>query len=131
MKEKIICKYGIDIHGIIDKHTFIPPLMEALVTSGHEVHVITGSEDGPRILNYLNSFGVYPSYHYTHFFSISSHLMDEGYPVTFDNNNPFFDDALWNKTKGEYCARNNIDFMLDDSDVYGKFFTTPYAQMKG
>ena len=30
---------------------------------------------------------------------------------------------IWNRTKAEYCEREGISLMLDDSPVYGSYFT--------
>ena len=33
------------------------------------------------------------------------------------------DKEIWNRTKAEYCAEAGIDMMIDDSPVYGSYFT--------
>jgi len=123
-------KYGFDVHGVIDTYPdVIVPLMRALKRAGHEVHIITGSKVGKRINNYLKKYGVYKGIHYTHFFSISSHLISKGEIVKYIKGKPWFKGNKWDKTKGEYCKRNEIALMLDDSDSYGKYFVTPYAKL--
>jgi len=121
--------YGFDVHGVLDaKPDVIIALMRALKRAGHEVHIITGSKNGKRIINYLKKYGVFAGIHYTHFFSISSHLISKGVKVRYIKGKPWFNEDIWNKTKGEYCKRNNIALMIDDSDVYGESFKTPYAR---
>lgn len=46
----------------------------------------------------------------------------------YDNNNPILENAVWDRTKAEYCAREEIDLHIDDSDVYGQYFTTSYLK---
>jgi hypothetical protein len=45
------------------------------------------------------------------------------------NKTPWIDKELWDKTKAEYCQKEGIHFHLDDSDIYGEHFTTPYAKI--
>ena len=48
--------------------------------------------------------------------------------VQFLPNGGFYiDDYLWNKAKGDYCRNENVGLHIDDSAIYGKYFTTPYA----
>ena len=122
-------KFGFDVHNVLDAQPkTIKAIMRALINDGHEVHIITGSKKGKRIFNYSEKYGVLLEIHYTHFFSISSHLISKEVPVTYIKGNPMFNEDIWNKTKGEYCSRNNISLMLDDSKLYGENFKTPYAR---
>ena len=45
----------------------------------------------------------------------------------FDDGTFNVDDTLWDKAKAWYCAQNDIDIHIDDSVVYGKYFTTPFC----
>ena len=57
---------------------------------------------------------------------------DRGHKFKIDKNgNPSFQSELWNNTKSVLCEREKIDIMIDDSEVYGKYFKTPYAYFKG
>ena len=38
---------------------------------------------------------------------------------------------MWNTAKAKYCAENGIDFHIDDSKAYAKWFITPYCLYKG
>jgi 8-oxo-dGTP diphosphatase len=40
------------------------------------------------------------------------------------------DNKVWNRAKAEYCKKNGIQLHIDDSDVYGKYFETPYARFE-
>jgi len=35
-------------------------------------------------------------------------------------------DDIWNATKGQYCFEQKIGLHVDDSEVYGHYFKTPY-----
>lgn len=57
--------------------------------------------------------------------------MKIGEPVKFTSpDNPWFDGIKWDKAKGEYCKRQDIMLHIDDSEVYGKYFETPYIIWK-
>ena len=43
---------------------------------------------------------------------------------------PWMDDDIWDRTKGDYCKKHQIDFCIDDTERYGDYFETPFAFMK-
>jgi hypothetical protein len=48
--------------------------------------------------------------------------------ITHYNDGSFHvDNDLWDKAKAQYCAENKIDFHIDDSLIYGKYFTTDFC----
>jgi hypothetical protein len=122
-------KIGIDIHGVIDlKPAFFRTFIDRARANGHEIHIITGGQKKPKLLNQLKDLGI----NYDYFFSVSDFLIEQGVPVHFeDSNNPWFDIDQWNKIKSMYCAKQEINIHIDDSDQYGKYFITPYMQLKG
>lgn len=117
-------KIAFDIHGVIDTAPeFFSLISKLLVENKNEVHILTGREEVGAIRE-LEKFGIY----YTHFFSISDHHKSIGTEMWEDEKGrPWLDDDLWNATKGEYCEKHKIDFCLDDTEVYGEFFKTPFA----
>ena len=117
-------KIGFDIHGVVDKFPDIfTTLGRIFVNAGIEVHIITGSPDGPMIQAELYKAGMIKGVHYTHFFSILDYNESLGNSVQYDKYGyGWCDNDIWNKTKGEYCKNNNIDLMIDDSDEYHKYF---------
>lgn len=117
---------GFDVHGVLDaKPKLFSTLSNLLVLNGHEVHILTGSRDTPEIRDELDSYGI----KYTHFFSISDYNKEIGTKMWNDENgNPWMDQEVWNKTKADYCRRNNIDLHFDDTIQYGDHFTTPFAR---
>jgi hypothetical protein len=127
-KPKVTLNYGFDVHGVVDS---IPQafaaITSALINDGHEVHVITGAKDTPELRDELERKGI----KYTHLFSITTYHEERGTAVTYDENNrPWMDEKVWNRTKGEYCAKHRIDFHLDDTEEYGQYYTTPFILYK-
>ena len=128
-------KVGFDVHGVMDKH---PDLFNTLgtlfVSAGIEVHIITGSPAGPEVALELQRAGMKLGINYTHFFSILDYHSYIGNDVKYDKlGHGWMDNELWNKTKGDYCKREGIDLMIDDSDEYHKHFNldkTVYCLVK-
>lgn len=120
-------KYGLDIHGVCDTKTkFFAIFSQRAIANGHECHIITGSQRTKANENFLKDLGI----QYTHFFSISDYLLKEGCVAFWkDKDNPFFSEEVWNDAKANYCKRNKVDIHFDDSDEYGKFFTTLYMRV--
>lgn len=113
-------KFGFDVHGVVDTHCDVyAALSSALVAAGHEVHVITGAIMSPELDAILKKAGV----NYTHFFSIAQYHMDKGEDeVKWVDGEPWMDDEVWNRTKADYCRREGIRLLIDDSPVYGRYF---------
>ena len=121
-----IIKLGLDLHGVISANPkFFSELSKAMVISGNEVHIITGSHSS-EILSELKNYEIT----YTHLFSIADHHKSIGTEMWYDDNEtPWIDKGLWDRTKAEYCEREKIDFHMDDSSIYGEHFNTPYAKI--
>jgi hypothetical protein len=119
-------KIALDIHGVVDSnHTFFAELTQLLVNNDHEVHLLTGSKITKELKQTLAEYCI----NWTHLFSITDYHVKKKSGIKFDKNgHPWLDAYKWDKTKAEYCARNNIDLCLDDSDTYAYFFKTPYAR---
>jgi len=121
-------KLGLDVHGVLDgRHKeFFAVLSNLFVNGGHEVHIITGSTENSELKLMLESNGIT----WTHFFSIADYNKRIGTKIVYLEDHPWMDAEIWNKTKGDYCEREQIDLMIDDSDSYWKYFKTPYALFK-
>lgn len=119
-------KVGLDLHGVISAHPkFFSAMSKALVKNGAEVHIITGSHS-VEILDEIKKYDI----SYTHLFSIADYHRSIKTPMWYDDNKtPWIDKTLWDLTKAEYCEREGIEFHIDDSDVYGEYFKTPYAKI--
>lgn len=117
-------KIGLDIHGVISNN---PDLFKELTNTwcqaGIEVHIITGSRISDSLKNQLREWGI----QYTHLFSISDYHHGLGTPMQgYEKYQPLLDENLWNRTKGEYCQKMGIDLHIDDTEIYGDYFTTPF-----
>lgn len=112
-------KIGLDYHGVIDKFPgYFRIFSESLIKAGHEVHIITG----------LRKQDIEQKIPHTHFYSVSDDLVSHfSYHINKEGR-PIFEDDVWNKAKAKYCKENKIDLMIDDSKIYGKYFSTPYFQ---
>lgn len=125
-------KIGVDFHGVLDTppphdQDFWKKFTKAIVDSGNELHIITGTELTNNFLQLLKEMDI----SYTNIFSVSSFLIENGVKVEWrDNDNPYFNDLDWNKAKGEYCEKEKISLHFDDSDLYGEFFkSTIYSKI--
>ncbi|PCK07188.1 MAG: hypothetical protein COA42_15605 [Alteromonadaceae bacterium] len=108
-------KIGLDIHGVIDTFPLKFKLLSAaLVNDGCEVHIVTGLRREASIDQLLLDAGI----QFTHYFSIVTHLEDQGLVVDWREGLPYADEEKWNLAKSEYCTAQNIDFMFDDSPTY-------------
>lgn len=121
-------KIGLDVHGVCDANPqFFSEISRLLVNAGHELHIITGRRVRDGALEEIRELGM----SYTHFFSIADYHEEIGTKVWEDDNgNPWLEGELWDKTKGEYCKKNNIDFHIDDTERYGEYFDTPFMLSK-
>ncbi len=121
-------KIGLDVHGVLDTAPhFFGELSKLLVENGHEVHILTGAEKTEALETFLKeNLGL----SWTHFFSVTSYHKHIGTEITYIHGNPYMDNKLWNRAKSEYCRVYNIQLHIDDSDTYGKYFTTPYAKFQ-
>lgn len=126
-KRKI--KLGLDIHGMIDSDPkFFAELSRVLVEAGHEVHITTGSFITPEIVSELKNYGM----EWTHLWSISDYYKSKPEVEMWydEKGRPWVSDELWNKAKAEYAKEQELDLLLDDTEVYGKYFTTSFGFCK-
>ena len=120
-------KVGFDIHGIIDRQPeLFQKITKLLKENGCEIHILTGSHITSEIESQLKSYKI----NYDVLFSISDYHRDAGTHMWYDeNNNPWVDDLDWDRTKGEYCEKNNVHIHLDDTERYGKYFKTKFLYL--
>jgi len=121
-------KLAIDIHGVADMvPEFFALISKLLVDNNNEVHILTGRRVSDGALDEIKELNLT----YTHFFSIADHHEKNGTKMHNDNKgNPWMDDEIWDRTKGDYCKENKIDFCIDDTERYGNYFETPFAFVK-
>ena len=77
-------KFGLDVHGVIDKHPQVfAAVAKALVEANHEVHIITGPTKSYALWD-LAKAGFVEGVHYTHFCSIIDYRASQGITVSWD-----------------------------------------------
>ena len=125
-------KIGLDLHGVIsDQPEFFKQLMRLLRNQSWEVHIITGGSI-EKAEQELKKLDIVQGYEYTHLFSVLDYHIEKGtrivgwHPTLL---NPEFPNEEWDRTKADYCRKHNIGLHLDDSMVYEKTFTTPFARV--
>ena len=125
-------KFGVDYHGVYEKYYNIFNVFNRLlIDNKHEVHLITGEpiEDNIKFKTKLKKMGN-GIIHFTHMFSITDYLIDNDFPYVQTHNGIKFINEDWDSAKARYCLDNNITLMVDDSEIYGTYFKTPYIRLK-
>ena len=117
-------KLGLDYHGVItDNPKLFSNLSLLILHNNGEIHVITGERITPEIYKHLDKLQIY----FTHIFSILDyHIQNKTTRAWQDSRGWWIKREVWNKTKAWYCLKNKIDLHIDDSEIYGKYFKTPY-----
>ena len=121
-------KVSLDLHGVIDAMPeFFAFFTKSMISAGAELHIVTGgtTEDDEKLLKKYNI-------QYTHIFSITDYHKELGTPTTKKHLKHGFmmvSDEEWDKTKAEYCKKNNIDLHIDDTLIYNNYFTTPFCRL--
>lgn len=117
-------KIGVDFHGVINRQPqFFKALLKEAFRLGLEVHIISG---GPRetIEEFLSSHQM----PYSNIWCIFDYFNQQK-AVTFLADGSFHvDDKAWDAAKADYCRHHGINVQIDDSLVYGQYFTTPYCR---
>jgi len=118
-------KLGLDYHGVISANPVVfSNLSNILIESGQEVHIITGRRITINFKKTLWDLGIHPK---VLLWSISDHHWELKTPMTgYLEDQPVIHSDIWNATKGQYCFEKKINLHLDDSEVYGHYFKTPY-----
>jgi hypothetical protein len=115
-------KLGLDVHGVITlEPEFLGVKAAEQVALGNEIHIMSGARYTESTVEQLRRYGFEKGIHYTHYFSITDHLIDTGADVSFSGGMPHAEALLWNSAKGEYALTQGIHCLWDDSPVYGRF----------
>lgn len=120
----MVCKkIGIDFHGVFNSNTqFFKDFCAYAAEHGLEIHIISG---GPK--ETIEKFLTLHKIQYTAVWCIFDYF-DAKSEVEFLPDGSFHvDDEKWDSAKAEYCRRNDICVQIDDSTIYGRYFTTPYC----
>lgn len=123
MNENDKLNIGLDYHGVItDNIQYFRYFCASVIQRGHNLFIITG---GPLdiVTKQLKAEGIT----YTKIFTIYDYYKKLGKIDYLPDGSYKIKDSLWNRTKAEYCKKYNIHIHIDDSLLYGKYFTTPYC----
>ncbi len=122
MKHKSL-KIGLDYHGVIDKNpAYFSSFCKIALERGHQIYIITGGPQA-QVEQSLAKAEIY----YNYIFAIVDYYATTHQIKYFSDGSYHIPDELWNKAKGEYCFREQIDFHIDDSKEYEQYFVTPYC----
>jgi hypothetical protein len=123
-------RIGLDLHGVIDDNPYMfSTLAKTATEQKHEIYIVTGQEDSPALKKELIACGMDGSY--KDILSITSYQKKLGTSITYvkgDKSQPMMDPEIWNPSKAMLCASAGIDFMIDDSEIYGKYFNNIRTQ---
>jgi hypothetical protein len=123
-------RLGLDYHGVIDRYPeLFGTLSRIVMASGGQVYIVTGHRATPEFALSLKQLGI----EYTGILSVVDFNQRHGVEIKYDEDgNPWIDEEIWNSTKADLCKRYDIDLHVDDSEVYGKYFTgrTKYLLLK-
>lgn len=116
-------KISFDFHGVINKHpAFFKQLSSEFMRRGFEIYIVSG---GPfdDIKKYLSSNKI----PYTAIWCIFDHYEQKDKITVFADGSFHMNDILWDEAKAVYCLKHNICLHIDNSEIYKKYFTTPYC----
>ncbi|RLF87564.1 hypothetical protein DRN34_01485 [Thermococci archaeon] len=121
-------RLGLDLHGVITVDpSFFSGLSAFMIGEGNEVYIVTGREDGDELRAEMTENGMENDGGrlYTNVLSITTYQKAIGTPIQYldgRKSQPMMDPAVWNPTKAMLCATAGVDIMIDDSDIYEKYF---------
>lgn len=123
-------RVGIDLHGVINHDPkFFSSLAKAIIAAGGEIHIMTGSIITNELRQELRNYGM----EWTRLFSIADYYKNKpDVEMWYDSENrPWLSTDLWNRAKADYAKENDLDLVIDDTAVYGDYFTeTSFAFCK-
>lgn len=116
-------KIGIDYHGVITANPeFFKKFNEYAIKNNCLVYIISGGYE-KDIKKYMEEKNIL----YSKIWSTVDYYEALNEVEHFEDGTFKVEDALWDRAKAWYCATNKIDFHIDDSVIYGKYFTTPFC----
>lgn len=119
---------GLDYHGVLDKFPdLFGPLSRIILASGGRVYIITGHRLTQEFSDKLKNLGI----EYTEILSIIDYHAGIGVKIRYDEKgDPWIDEETWNTAKAVLCERYNVTLHIDDSEIYGKYFTGKTKYLK-
>lgn len=119
-------RVGVDFHGVINHDpVFFREFCSTVINEGDELFVISG---GPR--EYITKYLAEKNIPYTHLWCILDKCIQDKTVKFYADGSFFVDHSIWNEAKGKYCRKNKIGLHIDDSDIYGLSFMTPFCLYK-
>lgn len=118
-----VLKIGLDYHGVInDNPEYFSAFCAEVRKRGHLLYILTG---GPadKVKVRLATAGIV----YDGLFTIVDYYVARGNFHYMPDGSIYIEDKLWNRAKADFCRRHQIDVQIDDSLVYGEYFSTPYC----
>jgi hypothetical protein len=114
-------KIAVDIHGVIDSNVVMwETILRTMIRRNKEVHILSGP-DVIECYKELVNYGIRKDTHYNYLFSIVTSLWYGAYNMWKDENGWWALDEDWDKQKGLYCEKHNIDVCIDDTKRYKKY----------
>ena len=123
MNKKKHLKIGLDFHGVITaKPVFFKDFAVSAFARGHEIHILTG---GPyeKVKEQLREWQI----PWTRIYAILDYYQKKGEVKFYADGEFKVDDVLWDIAKAKYCVDHCIDFHIDDSHKYARWFVTPFC----
>jgi len=121
-------KIALDIHGTIDDRPKLFSILTMILKAlSIEIHITTGIPDTLALRHQLDDWGI----RYDKVFSITDYHISIGTYMEWDERGPWIEEDIWNRTKANYCIKNEIDLTIDNSTEYGEYFKTPFLLYKG
>ncbi len=121
-------KLGIDFHGVLNKDPEFFSKLTSMLSGDIEIHIITGGYSW-EVARRLKEWDI----KYDKLFSIPEYHARIGTKTWINECGEFtMNTTTWDKTKGEYCARENINKMIDDTLAYKDYMpdTTSFYHYK-
>lgn len=111
-------KLGFDVHGVLDTHfDRYHKLISSFDRNKVEIHIISGMKEHLALIETPNLQVL----NYDKWFSIHQRCEELGVDIKFDHKNrPLVDPKIWDIQKADYCHREEILFLFDDSPHYGQ-----------
>lgn len=116
-------KIGVDYHGVITSDpAFFASFNRCSLEAGHDIYILSGGYQ-KDIEAYMRRYNI----PFTAVWSMVDYFGQQGKVKYLSDGSFKVDDRIWNAAKAQFCAKEKIDFHIDDSVVYGSFFTTPFC----
>ncbi|MBR1605052.1 MAG: hypothetical protein IJ660_02960 [Alphaproteobacteria bacterium] len=117
-------KIGLDYHGVINNQPqYFKAFCDEAFRRGHRIYILTG---GPkhRIIRKLKADKI----RYTAIFAIIDYYRAKQQIACLSCGDFYIEKRLWNTAKSAFCYQHGLNIQIDDSNIYGRYFTTPYCQ---